>query len=80
MAWSWDDYEQLLDHTVKVCMDPTMAEVEGWQFRGDIYEPPLEMGLPAQLYIIVPALHTYSPTGQKVHTHDSRFRVSINLN
>ena len=81
MAWSYDDYQQLLASTVKVCMDHNRMLVETWRFKADVYNPPIEMGFPAQLYTLVPALHVYSATGQKTHTHmPENFRVSINLN
>ena len=77
---SWSDYQRLLNSTVRVSVDREKNLVEGWQFKPDSYDPPKEMGLSAQVYVIVPALHVYSYTGQKALVNDVRFRFSINLN
>lgn len=80
MALSWDDFEKLKRGTVDVCWKVEYIQVDGRRFSKDIYDPPVDMGFPAQIYTVMPALHGGSVTGNKVHLHTPNFMVVINLN
>ena len=80
MAWSWDDYQVLLRSTLKVCIDRNESLVEGHRFSADVYNPPHELGLPAQYFKVTPALHGTSITGVKMLMHDPGFVITLHLN
>ena len=68
-------------NTVELCRRPELTKVEEWRFKKDVYDPPKgELGLPAHRYLLLPALHAFTMSGQPTHVHDFRFRISLNMN
>lgn len=80
MSWSWDEYQVLLRSTLKVSIKPKDALLDSFRFKADAYDPPLEMGLPQVCYTLIPGLHAYSATGNKILIHDRRFLINMYMN
>lgn len=79
MGWSKQDIEELRRVTHLVCKDGKESIIGTIRFGTD-WNPPMEMGFPAQIVTVMPALHAFTPTGEESLIHSPQFMFAFWMN
>jgi len=80
--FSQDEWDLHVATSYEVCLGNVHTEVGVHRFSADDHDPPLEMGFPAVLVTIRPALHGYQGTdGDRIHMGGGPLtHITLNMN